>query len=281
MNLDRELRAELHGRAATFVPPVDLLTEVRRRRDRRVRRRWAASAGVFVALMLAVLAPNVFLRHPDVPVPPSSTVRLVQPPALPDFPLTPTWEPAWAGTRSFAYDAVAGTTLRYDVTYPLGSTLTVTVGPQPASVAGQRIVVNSREATLEVGDGRVRLAWRHQQGWVLVTGTGRVNQEELLHFAESLTDAPLRMDAPFVLALVPDDAVLASFDRSSMRLHRAGEPDVALTITLVPLALADRNIDDFRGLRVVVDPTWGLTPQQLDQILQGTTATPVALTTGG
>ena len=68
---------------------------------------------------------------------------------------------------------------------------------------------------------------------------------------------------------------------ATMRLHREGEPDVALTITLVPLALADRKIDDFRGLRVVADPTWGLTRQQLDQILQGTTATAVALTTGG
>jgi hypothetical protein len=42
-----------------------------------------------------------------------------------------------------------------------------------------------------------------------------------------------------------------------------------------------KPVDDYRALRVTASPQWGLTTHQLDQIADGVSVTPVAVTTGG
>ena len=280
MSLDQELRNELRGRAESYAPSTDLLAGVRRRRVRTLRRRRAAVAA-FAALVLVALGPVLLLRPSTAPPGTGDAVRLAAGPAPPDFPLTPTWEPAWAGLRTFEYQAGVSATLRYATTYPRGATLVVTVGRQEPPVTGEAITIGSYEASIEQSTDLIQLAWHGPYGWVLVVGVGRVAREELLHFAGSLEDDPLRMEVPFVLATAPVDARLTGFDRSSMEFGRVGASGVTLTITLVPVRDARRAVDDFRGLRIEADPAWGLTDGQIDTILQGIEVSPVALTAGG
>jgi hypothetical protein len=273
MSVEQELRRELSSRAGSFTPPADLLAGVRRRRARVVRRRRIQAVSVSVVLVLLVLAPTLLLSARDAPAGPA--VALVAPPAAPTFPLTPAWEPEWAGLRSFEYRAGESTTMRYDATFPRDAALEVVVGTADPGLRGESVIVGTHAATLE-GD---RLAWRLAGEWVLVAGTGRVTQEDLLHFASSLRDAPLRMDLPFELAVVPADGVLVAFDRSSMRLRRMGS-DAWLEVVLVAAADADHIVDEFRGVRVEADPAWGLTAPQLETIARGAVVTNVAVTRG-
>ena len=294
MDLERDMRTLLRDRADSVAARPDLLDAVRARRVRhRVRRRVVALA----TIVLAALPVAVLLRwQPAAPL----GVELAAPVALPDFPLTPTWEPSWVGLRSFRYVMTADgseMTLHYEPTYPQATTLAVTVTTTGRGLTGEVVDVSGHPGVLAREAGAIDVAWPFPGGWAHVNAVGRMTPEEILQYAGALAPTPLRMDTPFTMTVLPANARLLVMDRSSMVYAQTAAAGVRMTITLVPSAtlgavddqpvteagvvIAYRQADRDRTVKVEVASAWGVTPEQVAAIARGIDVTSIALTIGG
>jgi hypothetical protein len=296
MDIEQDMRTLLRDRADSVAARADLLDAVRARRVKhRFRRRVVTLA--LATIVLAALPVAVLLhRQPNPPV----GVDLAAPVALPDFPLTPNWEPSWVGLRSFRYVTTADgseMTLRYGTTHPQATTLTVTVTPTGRGTTGEAVDVNGRSGILAQKSGAIDVAWQFSGGWAQVSAVGRMTPQEILQYARALESTPLRMDTPFTMAVLPADARLLAMDRSSMTYTKATAAGVRMTIKLVPsttlgtvddqpvtkagVVIAYRQVDGDRTVKVEVASAWGITPYQVAEIAHGIGVTPIAVTTGG
>jgi hypothetical protein len=309
MNLDPTIRDTLCSYADHAPTGAGLLGGARARARQRRRHRHLASAGL--AAVTAAVAVAGWGLLPDrardgtvVALPPGAPVTLV--PAeyeVPAVPLSPGWAPEGAGEPYAGYNNRVAVPPhdRYNagpVSAEPGFWLTHTrpddgspvilfqVVSQDVShlfagrggdVTTEQVVVQGRPATLQTrvepatSRTSVAVSWQHRQDmWVTVYG-GDSGAEDVLRYAEALTDEPFPLAPPVTFEVLPADSELAYLDRGGMSFDLAdggrlgvqlGYDDGSGPVWGTSAASSAGPMDTPR-----VDPTTGMeipTPQRLD-----------------
>ncbi|MEU4619682.1 hypothetical protein AB0G04_06855 [Actinoplanes sp. NPDC023801] len=211
MNLEEDLRATLHERAAAAMPPTnDLMTNINLGVRRDVRRRRLVAGGAAVLAVVTALAVPMIVRGGDVrprPMPATSLPPSPAPSEEWDGPTTPSASfslmPGWAPTG-----LGAGKVLQLGPNELLqferaGRVLSVEVGPlQPdrgedteeehtADVGGRRATVRTLVGYdgAKRGDRFIGVSWRTPETglWVQVLSWGPLTEAEVLRFARGLS----------------------------------------------------------------------------------------------
>lgn len=278
MNIETTLRETLHSRSAGVPDRPGLLVAAEARASRLHRHRRVAGVGMAAAAVALVLAAPAALqgildstggpggaaqpecggRSSPSPPPPGQPAQgqtgsesLV--PAtfeIPTFPFTPGWAPP--GTKEpFAYTAGELRYLWHE--YDVGrNVFSARVSPDdPATwpdevsddASEEQVTVRCLPGVLrwmgEVDDNRhIELTWQEQPDlWVTVSGG---TPDELLRYAESLTEVPFPVRPPFTMDLVPRDAELRSVQPDAMWFVDRDEDVCAALERLSPSEAAEQ-----------------------------------------
>jgi hypothetical protein len=261
MNLDPTIRDTLRWYAGRAPAGAGLLPGARAARARqRRRRRHLASAGLAAVVAAVAVAgwgiwPDRAGHGPVVALPPGAPVTLVPAEyAVPAVPLSPGWTPEEAGEPYAGYhahgladgpacrselvcdrrepgfwlahphrDGASSSVISFDVST---ADLSHLFAGRGRDLRTEAVTVQGRPATLyTVGTGHdgeraVAVHWRHRVGvWVTVYGDGA---EELLRYADALTEEPFPITAPVAFTVLPADAELSYVTVSGITFNLAG-----------------------------------------------------------
>lgn len=233
----------------------------RRRRHRQVTAVGAAVVAVALALT-APVAVRGATDQPAPPGRPAATSQpplesqLVAPPdlALPDFPFTPGWTPPEApetvyshhgfGMVSLAQRRPDGVAVLWadvnledpDHTLRSAEKLLATVGGDGGTIADEPVTVQGRDGVLSTATSTgtededepqppstaVVVTWLHEPG--LRVGVFGDNADDVLRYAEELTEEPFPAQTPFTFDLMPPGVELDSMQPSSMTFYPEAPP---------------------------------------------------------
>jgi hypothetical protein len=244
MNLDPTIRDTLSTYADRAPAGAGLLSGARARAQQRRRHRHLASAGLAAAVAAALVTGwGIWPDRADdgsvVALPPGAPVTLV--PAeyeVPPVPLSPGWSPEHAGEPYAGYHA-DGLMCRLSGlgcnSYELGfwlahqhreddsrQVISFDVSAEDIGhlfagrgrdLVTEEVTVHGRPATLYTvvtghnGEQAVAVNWRHREGmWVMVYGD---DAEDVLRYAEALTEEPFPVTPPVTFTVLPADAAIA------------------------------------------------------------------------
>jgi hypothetical protein len=250
MNLDPTIRETLQSYADQAPVSAGLLSGAQDRARQRRRHRHLASAGLAAVTAAAAVAgwgllPDRAGDGPAVALPPGAPVTLV--PAeyeVPAVPLSPGWAPETAGEPYAGYNAdgpVSGgpgfwlahdhrddssrRVISFDVS---NGDIGHLFAERGGELATEEVTVQDRPATLytivehHTGAETVAVSWRHRESvWVTVYGDDS-GAEDVLRYAEALTEEPFPVASPFTFTVLPAEAELAYLTRGGITFALPG-----------------------------------------------------------